>query len=46
MQRPLRSPSRRREINVKNRGCSVGFAVGLSINATILIAYYLKFIIC
>tara|TARA_Y100000389_G_scaffold185740_1_gene205432 strand:+ start:46 stop:186 length:141 start_codon:yes stop_codon:yes gene_type:complete len=46
MERPSRSPPRRREINVKNRGCSVGFTVGLSISATILIAYYLKFIIC
>ena len=44
MERPSRSPPRRREINVKNRGCSVGFTVGLSISATILIAYYSRLI--
>ena len=44
MERPSRSPPRIREINVKNRGCSLGFAVGLSISATILIAYYSRLI--
>ena len=44
MERPLRSPPRIREINVKNRGCPLGFTIGLSISVTILIAYYSRLI--
>ena len=44
MQRPLRSPPRRKEIHLKNTDCSLGFVVGLSIGITIVVAYYSRFI--
>ena len=44
MQRPLKSPLRRREIYVKNRDSSLCFVMGLSISATIILAYYSRFI--
>jgi hypothetical protein len=34
----------KRKIYIKNTNCSLGFAVGLSISATILIAYYSRLI--
>lgn len=41
MERPVRSPPKK-NINKDNNSFSIGFAVGLSISATILLAYYLK----
>lgn len=43
MQRPLRSPPRR-DIYIKKTSCSLGFMIGISIGATILVAYYSRFI--
>jgi hypothetical protein len=44
MERPSRSSPRRREIYIKRNSCPLGFVVGFSIGATILVAYYSRFI--
>lgn len=43
MERPLRSPPRR-EIYINRNSCPLGFTVDFSIGATILVAYYSRFI--
>ena len=43
MERPLRSPPRR-EIYINRNSCPLSFTVGFSICATILVAYYSRFI--
>ncbi len=43
MQRPLKSPPRR-EITIKTPYFSLGFTIGFSVCAKILVAYYSRFI--